>query len=38
MMMFKSCSVTDAKGVHDLYFKFTGDKGKLFNIDWWQFK
>jgi len=34
----KSCPVTEAKGVHDLYFKFTGGNGKLLNIDWWQFK
>jgi len=38
MMMSKSRPVTDVKGVHDLYFKFTSDNGKLVNIDWWQFK
>jgi hypothetical protein len=35
MMISKSCPVTDAKGVHGLYFKFTGGNGELFNIDWW---
>ena len=34
----KSCAVTGAKGVHDLYFKFTGDDGLLFNFDWWKFE
>jgi arabinoxylan arabinofuranohydrolase len=35
-----SCSVDDAaaKGVHDLYLKFTGDGGDLFNFNWWQFQ
>ena len=33
----KSCEVTDAKGVHDLYFKFTGGNGSLFNFNWWKF-
>ncbi len=32
--MSKSCTVTDAKGVHDLYFKFTSGSGELFNINW----
>lgn len=26
-----------AMGVHDLFFKFTGGSGNLFNFDWWQF-
>ena len=33
----KSCEVTDAKGIHDLYFKFTGGNGSLFNFNWWVF-
>jgi hypothetical protein len=33
----KTCSVNGAKGVHDLYFKFTGGSGLLFNFNWWKF-
>lgn len=33
----KSCNVIGAKGVHDLYFAFTGGSGYLFNFDWWKF-
>jgi arabinoxylan arabinofuranohydrolase len=33
----KSCTVTDATGVHDLYLKFTGGSGRLFNFNWWKF-
>lgn len=33
----KSCTVTDATGVHDIYLKFTGGKGFLFNLIWWKF-
>jgi arabinoxylan arabinofuranohydrolase len=32
------CSVSGAKGVHDLYFVFTGGNGTLFNFDWWRFE
>lgn len=32
-----SCEVNKVTGVHDLYIKFTGGEGKLFNFDWWQF-
>ncbi|MET7464035.1 glycoside hydrolase family 43 protein [Nonomuraea sp. NPDC005501] len=32
-----SCSVTGATGTRDLYLKFTGGSGYLFNVDWWQF-
>ncbi|WP_405088229.1 family 43 glycosylhydrolase [Microbispora sp. NBC_01389] len=32
-----SCSVNGATGTHDLYFKFTGGSGNLFNVNWWQF-
>ena len=32
-------TVTGAKGKHDLFFTFSGNKGaKLFNLDWWQFQ
>jgi arabinoxylan arabinofuranohydrolase len=33
----KSCTITGASGVHDIYLKFTGDPGKLFNFNWWKF-
>ena len=33
----KSCSVTGAQGVHDVYCKFTGGSGLLFNFNWWKF-
>ena len=34
----KSCTITGATGVHDLYLKFTGTgTGLLFNFNWWQF-
>ena len=34
----QSCSVKMAKGVHDLYLKFTGSDGPLLNFDWWKFE
>ncbi|MDP4181264.1 MAG: carbohydrate-binding protein [Bacillota bacterium] len=33
----KSCKVTGASSVHDLYLKFTGGSGNLFNLNWWKF-
>ncbi len=33
----ESCPVSNAKGVHDLYFKFTGGSEPLLNFDWWKF-
>ncbi|MBP2629613.1 MAG: xynD2 [Firmicutes bacterium] len=33
----KSCNVSGATGVHDLYLKFTGGSGYLFNLNWWKF-
>ena len=33
----KSCTISNAKGVHDLYFRFTGEAKDLFNFDWWRF-
>ena len=33
----KSCTVTGATGVHDLFLKFTGGSGNLFSFNWWQF-
>ncbi|WP_438021540.1 glycoside hydrolase family 43 protein [Sorangium sp. So ce315] len=32
-----SCPVDGATGVHDLYLKFTGGNGPLFNFNWWRF-
>lgn len=34
-----SCGVNNslARGVHDLYLRFTGGSGYLFNVNWWQF-
>jgi hypothetical protein len=34
----QSCSVSGAKGVHDLYLKFTGSDGMQLNFDWWKFE
>ena len=33
----KSCTVSGATGLHDLYLKFTGGSGDLFNFNWWRF-
>ena len=33
----KTCMVTGATGVHDLFLKFTGGSGNLFNFNWWKF-
>lgn len=32
-----TCPVTGATGTHDLYLRFTGGSGNLFNVNWWQF-
>jgi arabinoxylan arabinofuranohydrolase len=32
-----SCPVGGASGTHDLYLRFTGGGGFLFNLNWWQF-
>ena len=34
----QKCKVEAVSGTHDLYFKFTGGEGFLFNFNWWQFK
>ncbi len=31
-----SCNLTGASGIHDLYLKFTGASGYLFNINWFK--
>jgi endo-1,4-beta-xylanase len=33
----ESCSVSGITGVHNLYLKFTGGSGYLFNFEWWEF-
>jgi arabinoxylan arabinofuranohydrolase len=33
----KSCTISGASGIHDLYFRFTGGAGNLFNFNWWKF-
>jgi endo-1,4-beta-xylanase len=33
----KSCPISGAAGIHDLYLKFTGGGGYLFNCNWWKF-
>ncbi|WP_435207599.1 family 43 glycosylhydrolase [Micromonospora sp. bgisy143] len=33
-----SCPVSGATGTQDLYLRFTGGSGTLFNINWWQFQ
>ncbi|WP_281898985.1 glycoside hydrolase family 43 protein [Phytohabitans aurantiacus] len=32
-----SCPVAGATGTHDLYLRFAGGSGYLFNLNWWQF-
>ncbi|MFI5934155.1 family 43 glycosylhydrolase [Actinoplanes sp. NPDC051494] len=32
-----SCPVSGATGTHDLYLRFAGGSGTLFNLDWWRF-
>jgi len=34
----QSCDVSGAKGVHDLFLKFTGGDGMQLNFDWWKFE
>jgi len=33
----KSCAVSGATGIHDLYMLFKGTSGFLFNVNWWTF-
>jgi arabinoxylan arabinofuranohydrolase len=33
----KSCSISGVTGVHDLFLRFTGGSGYLFNFSWWKF-
>jgi arabinoxylan arabinofuranohydrolase len=32
-----TCPVSGATGTRDLYLRFTGGSGYLFNLNWWQF-
>ncbi|WP_246090637.1 glycoside hydrolase family 43 protein [Nonomuraea deserti] len=32
-----TCPVNGATGTRDLYFRYTGGSGYLFNVNWWQF-
>ena len=32
-----TCAVNGATGTHDLYLRFAGSSGFLFNVNWWQF-
>jgi hypothetical protein len=32
-----SCPVSNATGTHDVFLRFTGGSGNLFNLNWWQF-
>jgi arabinoxylan arabinofuranohydrolase len=32
-----SCPISGATATKDLYLRFTGGGGSLFNVDWWQF-
>lgn len=32
-----SCATSGATGTHDLYLRFAGGSGYLFNVNWWQF-
>lgn len=32
-----SCAVSEVKGVHDVYFIFSGQGAKMFNFNWWRF-
>jgi len=33
----KSCAISGASGIHNLYLKFTGGAGYLFNMNWFKF-
>ncbi|KAI8633668.1 carbohydrate-binding module family 6 protein [Xylariaceae sp. FL1651] len=32
-----TCPISGATGTHNLYLRFTGGSGSLFNFNWWQF-
>jgi arabinoxylan arabinofuranohydrolase len=33
----RTCPISGASGVHDVYLRFTGGGGNLFNFNWWRF-
>jgi beta-glucosidase len=33
----KSCTISGVSGIHNLYLKFTGGTGSLFNLNWFKF-
>ncbi|MGA2506261.1 MAG: family 43 glycosylhydrolase [Chitinispirillaceae bacterium] len=33
----RTCTVTGATGIHNLFLRFTGSTGLLFNFNWWKF-
>lgn len=33
----RTATVTSTTGTHDIYLRFTGGSGFLFNLNWWQF-
>jgi arabinoxylan arabinofuranohydrolase len=33
----RTCAVTGATGIHNLFLRFTGNTGLLFNFNWWKF-
>ena len=33
----KTCAISGASGVHDLFFVFTGNGESLFSFNWWKF-
>lgn len=33
----KTCNISGASGIHNVYLKFTGGSGYLFNINWFKF-
>ncbi|WP_312029646.1 carbohydrate-binding protein [Paenibacillus sedimenti] len=33
----KTCNISGVSGIHNVYLKFTGGSGYLFNINWFQF-
>jgi hypothetical protein len=33
----RTCPISGASGLHDLYLRFTGGGGFLFNFNWWRF-
>lgn len=33
----ETCTISGATGIHDLFLKFTGGSGLLFNFNWWKF-